>query len=79
MPGYDPQQTYRDAVNYNQMRYQYIAGRMENGGYEPSGGGGCGCLGTILALIAVLFAFSIVTSIAIWVFHIGVHVAHFFG
>lgn len=79
MPGYEPLQGYRDAVNNNQLRYQYIAGRMLNGGNEPEGSSGCGCLSTILALVVVIIAFSIVSSIAIWVFHIGEHVVHFLG
>lgn len=75
MPGYDPQQTYRDAVNNNLMRNDYIAGRMQNG-YSPGGSGGWGCLGAIVALSAVLFVIGIVTHLALFVAHLAEHLVH---
>jgi hypothetical protein len=74
LPGYDPQQTYRDAVNDNLMRNDYIAGRMQNG-YSP-GGGGWGCLGAIVALSAVLFVIGIVTHLALFTAHLAEHLVH---
>ena len=75
MPGYDPQQTYRDAVNRNLMINDWHAQRMLNGGGPPESGG---CLSSLFALFLVVMAFSIVSSIVIYGVHIGEHIVHFF-
>jgi hypothetical protein len=74
LPGYDPQQTYRDAVNENLLRNDLIAGRMQNG-YSPRGSG-WGCLGAIVALSAVLWFIGIITHLALFIAHLAEHLVH---
>jgi hypothetical protein len=58
-------------MNDGELRRQYIAGRMEQG-YQPQAGGGwCGCLGFLLALVAVVTVFSFIAGL-------GIDLAHLF-